>query len=331
MSLNLIQALITNYSFRAKSIVELSMSKYFKREYSSLYRAISGFYASRKCSNGRETKRRETREKITSFLLEKSLSSKKKVYKFFLDMTGIIKKHSSKSQDRSYIYSNGNIEVGHLYSSICLGAGEGWMLPLSMERIPTAENKFDFSVSQITPILNKVSKDALIVCIGDSAYCCNKFLQPLSKHKNVITVTRVRSNKVIFTKYTDKKTSVGRKREYGVKHYLTKGDLPKANSVKTIEERTSKGKIQQVKISLYENYICRGSKDHKMSDVPTNFASVEVFKEDGTKKYNRNLWLEVVGDRKEELSLKDIYYAYKERFDIEHFFKFGKSKLLMDN
>ena len=106
--------------------------------------------------------------------------------------------------------------------------------------------------------------------------------------------------------------------------------MPKPDSVKTLEEKTSNGKIQKVKISLYKNYICKGSKGHKMSDIPANFVRVEVYKEDGTKKYNRDLWLEVVGDKKDELSLEDVYLAYKSRFDIEHFFKFGKSKLLMD-
>lgn len=310
--------------------MELSLSKYFKREYSSIYRAIGGFYASREESKDREVKRQKARDDIFNFLLEKALSSKSKAHKFFLDMTGIIKKHSSKTSDRSYIYSNGNLEVGHLYSSICLGAENGWMLPASIERIQTRENKFDSSVSQITPILNKVPKESLAVCIGDSAYCCNKFIHPLSKHKHAVTITRVRSNKVIFTKYAGEQKSIGRERKYGDKHKLTKSDLPAADSVTTLEGKTSRGKIQKVKIFLYKNYISRGSKDYKMSDVPADFVCIEVFKEDGTRKYDRNLWLEVVGDKKEELSLEDIYCAYKQRFNIEHFFKFGKSKLLMD-
>ena len=38
----------------------------------------------------------------------------------------------------------------------------------------------------------------------------------------------------------------------------------------------------------------------------------------------------MVGKKKDEISPKDVYLHYKSRFDIEHFLKFGKSKLLMD-
>ena len=38
----------------------------------------------------------------------------------------------------------------------------------------------------------------------------------------------------------------------------------------------------------------------------------------------------ISGERRDELSLKNIYDAYRQRFDIEHFFRFGKNRLLMD-
>ena len=46
--------------------------------------------------------------------------------------------------------------------------------------------------------------------------------------------------------------------------------------------------------------------------------------------YARPMWLIVSGKRRNELSLEDIYKIYCQRFDIEHFFKFGKNKLLMN-
>jgi len=36
-----------------------------------------------------------------------------------------------------------------------------------------------------------------------------------------------------------------------------------------------------------------------------------------------------MGDRRTELSLEQIYLVYQARFDIEHFFRFGKQKLLL--
>ena len=57
---------------------------------------------------------------------------------------------------------------------------------------------------------------------------------------------------------------------------------------------------------------------------------VEILKGNGQRKYDRDLWIEVVGKKKDEISPRDVYLHYKSRFDIEHFLKFGKSKLLMD-
>ena len=37
-----------------------------------------------------------------------------------------------------------------------------------------------------------------------------------------------------------------------------------------------------------------------------------------------------MGDGRMELSLLDIYQAYLQRYDLEHFFRFGKQKLLLD-
>lgn len=42
------------------------------------------------------------------------------------------------------------------------------------------------------------------------------------------------------------------------------------------------------------------------------------------------MWLCVWGARRLELSAEEIYWAYRNRYDMEHFFRFGKQKLLLD-
>ena len=223
------------------------------------------------------------------------------------------------------------MSVGHYYSFICLKDTDSWMPPVAIDRIPFGENKMEFSVSQITPILKKLPKDSIGLCIGDSAYSCNKFVQPLYKLEHVVTITRARSNKAIYKKYNDKKEGVGRKRQYGDKRSLNKPDsLPTPDSTEEFEEVLKKGGTQTVWLAAYEGYICRGSKDYKMSDVEINFVKVEILKENGERKYDRDLWIEVIGKKKADISPIDVYLYYKGRFDVEHLFKFGKSKLLMD-
>ncbi|GGA40752.1 hypothetical protein [Okeania sp. KiyG1] len=41
------------------------------------------------------------------------------------------------------------------------------------------------------------------------------------------------------------------------------------------------------------------------------------------------MWLIAIGPRREELSLIDCYESYRQRYDMEHLFRFGKQKLLM--
>jgi hypothetical protein len=156
--IDLIFALITNYTNKAKTVVELSLSKFFKRKYSSISRAISGYYASRKNSENREELRRKARDNIESFLLNSALEGSNGVHSFVIDITGNIKKHSLKSEDRSYIHSGSiaGMSIGHYYSVICKKEEGGWMLPITIDRVPHSENKYEFSMLQIKSIIDKV-------------------------------------------------------------------------------------------------------------------------------------------------------------------------------
>jgi IS4 transposase len=41
------------------------------------------------------------------------------------------------------------------------------------------------------------------------------------------------------------------------------------------------------------------------------------------------MWLIVIGSRRDELSLVDCYQSYRQRYDMEYLFRFGKQRLLM--
>ncbi|EDV18421.1 uncharacterized protein TRIADDRAFT_63057, partial [Trichoplax adhaerens] len=163
------------------TVVELSLSRFFKRKYSSLYRAIGGYFTSRKNKKNREEKRAEAKEKIKSFLFESAIEDTGNIHTFAIDITGNIKKHSAKSEDRSYIHSGsiGGMSIGHNYSVIALKEDYGWMLPVTIDRVPHSENKYDFSVIQAESVLDKVPQGDISIIVGDSAYSCNKFIYKL--------------------------------------------------------------------------------------------------------------------------------------------------------
>ena len=225
----------------------------------------------------------------------------------------------------------GGMSIGHNYSVIGKKEDGGWMLPVAIDRVPHSDNKFDFSVIQAESVLDKVPEGDTSIIVGDSAYSCNKFIYNLSKRENVAVITRMRANKAIYEKYEDKKEGSGRKRKYDKKYLLNKPDsLPDPDHVEEFEKPTKKGLVVKIRLSLFKGFICRGTKDYTMSDVPINFIRAEVFKENGEKKYDRDLWIGIAGKARNKVTTIDGFKEYAERFDLEHFFKFSKSKLLMD-
>ena len=67
-----------------------------------------------------------------------------------------------------------------------------------------------------------------------------------------------------------------------------------------------------------------------MHQHPFTVVRARVFNARGELVFQRPMWLLALGPRREELSLHDIWQAYRQRFDLEHFFRFGKQRLLMN-
>ena len=74
----------------------------------------------------------------------------------------------------------------------------------------------------------------------------------------------------------------------------------------------------------------RGKKGCDTSKTPLRLLRIRVYDATGELLFKRPMWLIVSGKRQNELSLIDVYHIYRHRFDIEHFFKFGKNRLLMN-
>ena len=72
----------------------------------------------------------------------------------------------------------------------------------------------------------------------------------------------------------------------------------------------------------------RGTKNYKMNNHPFTLLQIVVKDEEGNTIW-KPMWLIVIGSRRDELSLVDSYQSYRQRYDIEHLFRFGKQRLLM--
>jgi hypothetical protein len=74
----------------------------------------------------------------------------------------------------------------------------------------------------------------------------------------------------------------------------------------------------------------QGSKYEPTHEHPFDLLRVTVTDDKGKAVYRRPLWAMIAGAKRREVRSKDAQIAYGRRYDIEHFFRFGKQKLLLD-
>ena len=91
-----------------------------------------------------------------------------------------------------------------------------------------------------------------------------------------------------------------------------------------------RNKKYKVKIQCWRDMLLRGSREFRSSKFPINVIKVCVFNQQDKMIFKRPMWLAVMGEYRDELSLIDCYQNYSKRYDIEHLFRFGKQKLLLD-
>ncbi len=74
--------------------------------------------------------------------------------------------------------------------------------------------------------------------------------------------------------------------------------------------------------------LMRGTKEQKMYRHPFTLIRVNVTDDTGNSVW-KPMWLIVIGDRRQEISPLVAYQTFRQRFDIEHMFRFSKQRLLM--
>ena len=175
-------------------------------------------------------------------------------------------------------------------------------------------------------------KNKLCVVAADSAYSSPECIVESAKNPNQVHVGRVRSNRVFhYPTFNDTIKKMGRKKQFG-EQFKLKDETTWHEPDEEIEftATTKKGKKQVIEIKCWHNIMMRGKNKANTSGHPFRLVQICVYKEAGELFFKKPLWLMVSGEKRLELSLKTIFDAYRQRFDIEHFFRFGKNKLLMD-
>lgn len=322
----------------AKSVAEYSLAPCFAREYPSLYKGIGDL----------KLEPMYLAHVLGPYLPERE---ERKYRLLLVDVTPYPRPHAKTLEDRGMVYqpevvkSKLPITIGHSYSTVALGLEKeegltsSWVLPLLTERVPTDADKEMVGAAQVGMLMNDEKlpfKDELTVVAQDSSYSKPACLYAEYQHDNLVTVTRVRANRVFNRRYEESEedaSSSGHPTWYGDRFAL--GDSStwhEPDDTYTFMETSSRGKEYKVEVMAWHNMLMRGKNQPEkipMHELPFTLVRIERYDKDGKPAFKNPLWLIVMGKRHRELSLIDIFDAYAARFDIEHFFRFGKQKLLL--
>mgnify|MGYP001157989291 CR=1 FL=1 len=332
--MNLIDALCS-YGNQCKSIVELSLASCFERQYSSITDAIA---------DGLPHANWPAIEKL---IFEHSRQDKNVPVKFIVDTTPNPRPFAKTLQDRTIVHvpnpapGNKPIGVGHQYSVLAIlpsdleSQQKHWLIPISAQRVSSEQKGNEIGMQQILSHIDDFElKEQLTISMGDSLYGTEKCRVLASSQDNLVHIFRLNSKRTIFCK-PDANLNLkgkGRKKEYGSK--MTLNDI--TSHVGHEEEcqlpwQTKKGKSYHVVIKCWKDKLVRGSRKFKSAKYPLNVIQVSVLDDTGKNVFKNPLWLGIFGQRRHELKLQDCFNDYRSRYDIEHFFRYGKSNLLMSS
>ena len=328
----------------ASSIVALSLSPLHRRNYCSITRVLDE-YMSKDAVEAQQQK-----QELTNLLSSLCPSTQQRGFHLFaVDCTPQPRIFSPTLEDRSYVYApnavcgNKPVTIGHKYSIAAYlpekpdANTPSWLIPLACTRIDTTQNAELAGMEQIAACIKSINgfENQLSVSLGDTAYNNPLCLSIAKKNVNQVHVSRSRNNKKFFYPYTPGEITHtkkrGRPKAYGDIHRLNDPATWHAPD-ESIEfsQINAKGKVHIIRIDCWNKVIMKGKKGTKLSDYPLRLLRVQVLKASGELLFKRPLWLTAAGKRRMELSLSDIFLSYRQRFDIEHFFRFGKNRLLMD-
>ncbi|MDI6769854.1 MAG: transposase, partial [Anaerolineales bacterium] len=152
-SKDLVDALSSNT--RAKSVVELSLEPCFRRDHTSLFKVIAAYQP-------------EQASKSLAQLAAPYLPSPRQrpFWLLGVDTTPQSRLYAQTLKDRSYVYqpapvkSNKPITIGHQYSEVVVlperevQRGSPWVVPLSTQRVSSAEDKELVGAIQVGVLLD---------------------------------------------------------------------------------------------------------------------------------------------------------------------------------
>ena len=275
------------------------------------------------------------------------------------DITPIFRPYSPSLPQRGYVYKPNNkvagnlpVDVGYELSTIGLSCRQPlyglsdapWNPPLSMRLVPFEENKNSFTAKQVNDLLDNKElpfHKELTVNALDSNYCSPEYIVDTYGQDNLLNIIRMPSNRNVWKQLSEaevaekraaNKSNRGANSVYGTKYKLKevaswglRPDVQMSFGIKL-----ANGKQVIVDMEIWDKMMIRSQRGKSMKDKPFRLVRVRLLDViSGETLFKKPMWLCVWGKRGQELTAEEIYWAYRNRYDIEHFFRFGKQKLLL--
>ncbi len=324
----------------ATSVVQLSLNPIFRRRYGSIRDAITHF-----------AKDPQQSMRLEHCLIKhcSSITERQPFRLMVLDCTAAPRKYSKTLADKGIIHApnvipgNKPITVGHQYSIMGFLPEQNlneeqvpWILPLSTQRVATHTNGIAVGIQQVNTAMPFFGSE-LTVILGDTAYSSPKFIDGMQNHTNLILIARLKSNRIFNHKASPKKLKITGRRERGHelwygKEFNLKDNATWCTPAESLSAifKTRKAKQFTAHIQCWDELLMRQKNNIHLNKYPFRLIRITITDENNNPVYKRAMWLMVSGKQRQSLNLMQIWQSYKRRYDIEHFFKFGKTRLLMD-
>jgi len=329
-NMNLIDALSSD-GHRCKSVVELSESPHFKRQYSSITDGIAdGLPAVRW-------------EETTKAIYQATRNNNDRVI-LITDCTPQPRISAQCLADRHVTYSpnpapgNKPICIGHEYSVVAMlphcdqARAKHWLVPLSTQRVNSDKKGNEVGMHQISDCITQLElSNKLVISLADSKYGTENCRKISLEHPHWVPIYRLNSTRNIYAQAKSKKTAVGNKKRYG--KVMKLNDTTTHSDADEVVKKnivTRSGRRLEVTIKVWNDRLIRGSRQFKGYQHPIKVVQITAIDSEGRPVYKNPLWLGISGARRNEISALEAYEYYDNRYDIEHYFRFGKDKLLFD-
>lgn len=331
----------------ARSVVELSENPLFRRQYGSVHDGIEHLFVPQ--SEASCLRERQDLEQAFVRLLAPYLPTPQHGFWLLgIDVTPASRPFARTLSDRGFVYRPNPVKgvkpitIGHQYSVVVLFPEKDrrddppWVLPLLVNRVSTTQTKRAAGLVQLGRLLTDETlpfHDELCVTVADSDYSAVTFLGGVAVYPNLVTIARFAANRKVYRRATSSEGAHGRghPRWFGAPMLLkdpTTWDEPDDLAQTTFTTR--KGQVHTVHLEGWHDLLLRGKRGLPMHTHPFTLVRAHVLNDQGQPVFRRPLWLIVFGQRRKELSLCEIWETYGQRYDVEHFFRFGKQRLLMD-